>query len=81
MRSAALEAEALEYTTHNSQLAAKSARAYAKIYKPVPPLMPATVVDRVLLYTDKLRYRKKIDFALMLCRCWSLKTGEARRRF
>ena len=42
MRTAALEAEeALEYTTHNSQLAAKSARVYAKTYKPGPPLVPA----------------------------------------
>jgi NuA3 HAT complex component NTO1 len=79
MRTAALEAEeAQEYTTPNSQLAAKSARAYAKTYKPGPPLVPAIVVDRIMLYTEKLRYRKKIDFARMLCRYWSLKR-EARR--
>lgn len=79
MRAAALEAEeAHEYTTHNSQLAAKSARAYAKTYKPGPPLVPAIVVERIMVYTDKLRYRKKIDFARMLCRYWSLKR-EARR--
>jgi len=40
--------------------------------------VPAIVVDRIMLYTDKLRYRKKIDFARMLCRYWSLKR-EARR--
>ena len=40
--------------------------------------MPAIVVDRIMLYTDKLKYRKKIDFARMLCRYWSLKR-EARR--
>ena len=79
MRTAALEAEgAHEYTSHNSQLASKSARAYAKTYKPGPPLVPAIVVDRIMLYTDKLKYRKKIDFVRMLCRYWSLKR-EARR--
>jgi hypothetical protein len=79
LRAAALEAEeAQEYTTQNSQLAAKSARAYAKTYKPGPPLVPFMIVDRIMKYTDKLRYRKKIDFARMLCRYLSLKR-EARR--
>ena len=67
MRTAALEAEdALEYTTLNSRLAAKSARAYAKTYKSGPSLVPAIVVDCIMLYTDKLIYRKKINFVRML---------------
>ncbi|KAF8159256.1 hypothetical protein B0H34DRAFT_702732 [Crassisporium funariophilum] len=62
----------------NTQLAAKSARAYAKTYKPGPPLVPAIVVDRIMHYTAKIKLRKKIDFVQMLCRYWSLKR-EARR--
>jgi hypothetical protein len=55
VRTAALEAdEALEYTTHNNQLVAKSAMVYAKTYRPGPPLVLAIVVDCITLYMDKL---------------------------
>ena len=38
-------------------LKSKSARAYAKTYKPAIPLVPATVVDRVLADTGKIQLR------------------------
>ena len=76
MRTAALKLK--KHLNIQPIIAAKSTRAYAKTYKPGPSLVPAIVVDRIMLYTDKLRYRKKIDFARMLCQYWSLKR-EARR--
>ncbi|KAL0954129.1 hypothetical protein HGRIS_005271 [Hohenbuehelia grisea] len=56
----------------------KSARAYAKTYKPGPPLVPAIIVDRIMQYINKVSVRKKQDFVLLVCRYWSLKR-EARR--
>ncbi|EEB94516.1 hypothetical protein MPER_06656, partial [Moniliophthora perniciosa FA553] len=56
----------------------KSARAYAKSYKPGPPLIPAIIVDRISQYVAKVSVRKKMDFLHMMCRYWSLKR-EARR--
>ena len=56
----------------------KSARAYAKTYKPGPPLVPALIVERILTYITKVIIRKKVDFLHMMCRYWSLKR-EARR--
>ena len=56
----------------------KSARAYAKTYKPGPPLVPALIVERIMTYIGKVIIRKKPDFVHMLCKYWSLKR-EARR--
>ncbi|KAE9396917.1 hypothetical protein BT96DRAFT_921842 [Gymnopus androsaceus JB14] len=62
---------------HTSKLS-KSARAYAKTYKPGPPLVPAIIVDRITQYISKVNVRKRGDFLLMVCKYWSLKR-EARR--
>ncbi|TRM58204.1 hypothetical protein BD626DRAFT_188366 [Schizophyllum amplum] len=56
----------------------KTARAYAKTYKPGIPLVPAIVVERVLTYTGRINLRKKPEFVGLVCRYWSLKR-EARR--
>ncbi|KAG7094890.1 hypothetical protein E1B28_005697 [Marasmius oreades] len=64
----------MEFTSKLS----KSARAYAKSYKPGPPLIPAIIVDRISQYITKIVLRKKLDFLHLMCRYWSLKR-EARR--
>lgn len=84
LRNAALEAEGLDNPTHNGDgggggaRLSKSARAYAKTYKPGPPLVPNIIVDRILTYIGKVVIRKKNEFVWMMCRYWSLKR-EARR--
>ncbi|KAF9528917.1 hypothetical protein CPB83DRAFT_853421 [Crepidotus variabilis] len=75
IRSAALEAED---STSNNFGTTKSARAYAKTYKPGPPLVPAIIVDRIVRYIAKLKIRKKAECIQLICRYWSLKR-EARR--
>jgi hypothetical protein len=80
IRLAALAAEAPANSPSRNANAklSKSARAYAKTYKPGPPLVPAVIVERVKSYTAKVPMRKRGDFVYMLCRYWSLKR-EARR--
>ncbi|KAH7870384.1 uncharacterized protein C8R40DRAFT_1126424 [Lentinula edodes] len=80
-REAALAAEADEDDEdekNHSSKGSKSARAYAKTYKPGPPLVPAIIVDRITQYISKINLRKRTDFLLMVCKYWSLKR-EARR--
>ncbi|KAF8825627.1 hypothetical protein HHX47_DHR6000201 [Lentinula edodes] len=79
-REAALAAEADEDEDekNHSSKGSKSARAYAKTYKPGPPLVPAIIVDRITQYISKINLRKRTDFLLMVCKYWSLKR-EARR--
>jgi hypothetical protein len=72
------KALANEETNDHPSNSTKSARAYAKSYKPGPPLIPAIVVDRIAQYVSKVSVRKKLDFLYMMCRYWSLKR-EARR--
>jgi len=67
----------LTHNESNTKLS-KSARAYAKTYKPGPPLVPSLVVDRIMNYIGKVTLRKKSDFVLLMCKYWSLKR-EARR--
>ncbi|KAF8075260.1 bromodomain-containing protein [Lyophyllum atratum] len=79
-RATALAAdEALEDDSpgHTAKLA-KSARAYAKTYKPGPPLVPAIVVTRIDYYIRRFKLSKRIPSIQMMCRYWSLKR-EARR--
>lgn len=73
----ALEAEGLDSNTGNARLS-KSARAYAKTYKPGPPLVPNIIVERIMQYIAKVIVRKKPEFIYMMCKYWSLKR-EARR--
>ncbi|KAJ3994236.1 hypothetical protein F5050DRAFT_1800805 [Lentinula boryana] len=80
-REAALAADAEEDDEdekNHSSKGSKSARAYAKTYKPGPPLVPAIIVDRITQYISKVNLRKRGDFLLMVCKYWSLKR-EARR--
>ncbi|KAH9945753.1 PHD-zinc-finger like domain-containing protein [Amylocystis lapponica] len=56
----------------------KTARAYAKTYKPGPPLVPHIIVERILQYIARIQLRQKREFVLLLCKYWSLKR-EARR--
>ncbi|KZT07202.1 uncharacterized protein LAESUDRAFT_698987 [Laetiporus sulphureus 93-53] len=64
--------------TSPSLKSSKTARAYAKTYKPGPPLVPHIIVEHVLQYIGKVNLRAKRDFALLVCKYWSLKR-EARR--
>ncbi|CAA7265243.1 unnamed protein product [Cyclocybe aegerita] len=77
-RQAALEAEEEQEANLPPAAQSKSARAYAKTYKPGPPLVPALIVDRIMEYTYRIRLRKKLEFVQQMCRYWSLKR-EARR--
>jgi hypothetical protein len=77
VRAAALGAEESGDGDSNAK-SSKSARAYAKTYKPGPPLVPSLIVDRIMQYIGKVIVRKKIDFIFMMCKYWSLKR-EARR--
>ncbi|KAI0832027.1 hypothetical protein BC628DRAFT_1351253 [Trametes gibbosa] len=56
----------------------KTARAYARTYKPGPPLVPRIIVNRILQYISRLPVRHKAEFVHLVCRYWSLKR-EARR--
>ncbi|KAJ7777292.1 bromodomain and PHD finger-containing protein 3 [Mycena metata] len=81
LREAALEAELGEEEDeeqYNSTKLSKSARAYAKSYRPGPPLVPSIIIDRILQYINRTTIRKKQEFIAMMCKYWSLKR-EARR--
>ncbi|KAJ7876249.1 hypothetical protein B0H13DRAFT_1893737 [Mycena leptocephala] len=79
LREAALQAEEEDdEDEYKSAQLSKSARAYAKTYKPGPPLVPAIIIERILQYINKTTIRKKPDFVALMCRYWSLKR-EARR--
>ncbi|KAI0676134.1 hypothetical protein C8Q78DRAFT_1008227 [Trametes maxima] len=56
----------------------KAARAYAKTYKPGPPLVPRIIVTRISQYIQRIPIRHKHDFLHLVCKYWSLKR-EARR--
>ncbi|KAJ7708691.1 hypothetical protein B0H17DRAFT_1030520 [Mycena rosella] len=79
IREAALKQEEEEdEEQYNSTKLSKSARAYAKTYKPGPPLVPVIIIDRILQYISRTTIRKKPDFLALMCKYWSLKR-EARR--
>ncbi|KAJ7065346.1 bromodomain and PHD finger-containing protein 3 [Mycena amicta] len=79
IRDAALIAEEEQAEDgYNDAKLAKSARAYAKTYKPGPPLVPAVIMNRIQQYVGRVTIRKKPEFLAMICRYWSLKR-EARR--
>ncbi|KAJ3538799.1 hypothetical protein NM688_g6469 [Phlebia brevispora] len=80
VRAAAIAAEQADGTMHNDNdpQAAKSARAYAKTYKPGPPLVPQIIVRRIEHYISRLTLRHKHEFIVLVCKYWSLKR-EARR--
>ncbi|KAG6895629.1 hypothetical protein C0992_000303 [Termitomyces sp. T32_za158] len=73
----AMDEQLQDSPSHNAKLA-KSARAYAKTYKPGPPLVPAVVVDRIDYYVRRFKVTKRVPTIQMMCRYWSLKR-EARR--
>ncbi|PCH36434.1 hypothetical protein WOLCODRAFT_134245 [Wolfiporia cocos MD-104 SS10] len=80
-RMAALASEHADGETSEDKDTARSsktARAYAKTYKPGPPLVPHIIVERILQYIGKVNIRQKREFVLLLCKYWSLKR-EARR--
>ena len=72
-RAKALALEANENTVHNDPQASKIARAYAKTYKPGPPLVPAIIVRRLEQYISRLSLRHKREFIILVCKYWSLK--------
>lgn len=61
-----------------SPKSSKTARAYAKTYKPGPPIVPYIIVRRILQYIGKINLRHKDKFVLLVCKYWSLKR-EVRR--
>lgn len=75
-RTEALKAEAA--SEHSEAKSSKSARAYAKTYKPGPPVVPSLILSRILQYINKIVMRKRSEFVELVCRYWSLKR-EARR--
>ncbi|KAF8270626.1 PHD-zinc-finger like domain-containing protein [Lactarius quietus] len=75
-RAEALKAEAA--SEHSEAKSSKSARAYAKTYKPGPPVVPSLILSRILQYINKIVIRKRGEFVELVCRYWSLKR-EARR--
>jgi hypothetical protein len=75
-RAEALKAEAA--SEHYEAKSSKSARAYAKTYKPGPPVVPSLILSRILQYINKIVIRKRGEFVELVCRYWSLKR-EARR--
>lgn len=78
MRQAALRSEKNDGEGSDSNQSSKTARAYAKTYKPGPPLVPKIIVDRIMQYIGKLNFRQKREFVVLVCKYWSLKR-EARR--
>ncbi|KAF8638766.1 hypothetical protein AX17_001982 [Amanita inopinata Kibby_2008] len=80
IRLSALEAEraAEEEEDAENTMLSKSARAYAKTYKPGPPMVPALIINRILNYIAKVQLRKRQEFVQLVARYWSLKR-EARR--
>ncbi|KAI0047385.1 hypothetical protein FA95DRAFT_1589126 [Auriscalpium vulgare] len=75
----AIAAEAAQTPVAASDLKSnKSARAYAKSYKPGPPIVPALIVNRINQYINKIKVRRRTEFIELVCRYWSLKR-EARR--
>ncbi|CCM01322.1 uncharacterized protein FIBRA_03371 [Fibroporia radiculosa] len=79
-RAAALVAESNDQPEDDSTSpkSSKTARAYAKTYKPGPPLVPHIIVERILQYIGKVNIRHKREFVILVCKYWSLKR-EARR--
>ncbi|KAI8985649.1 hypothetical protein BD414DRAFT_578477 [Trametes punicea] len=81
-RAAALKAQRIDGSEgddgQTNSKSNKTARAYAKTYKPGPPLVPRIIVNRILQYISRIPIRHKTDFVNMVCRYWSLKR-EARR--
>ncbi|KAI0251381.1 hypothetical protein BJV78DRAFT_1275310 [Lactifluus subvellereus] len=75
-RTEALKAEAA--LEHSDAKSSKSARAYAKTYKPGPPVVPSLILSRILQYINKIVIRKRSEFVELVCRYWSLKR-EVRR--
>ncbi|KAH9971755.1 hypothetical protein BGW80DRAFT_1319898 [Lactifluus volemus] len=63
---------------HSDAKSSKSARAYAKTYKPGPPVVPSLILSRILQYINKIVIRKRSEFVELVCRYWSLKR-EVRR--
>lgn len=82
MRQKALDNEPSDGQTSDGQLtdtkSSKTARAYAKTYKPGPPLVPHIIVERIMQYIGKVNIRQKREFVVLVCKYWSLKR-EARR--
>ncbi|KAH9962699.1 hypothetical protein BC827DRAFT_1197683 [Russula dissimulans] len=75
-RAEALKAEAA--SEHSEAKSSKSARAYAKTYKPGPPVVPSLILSRILQYINKIVIRRRSEFVELACRYWSLKR-EVRR--
>lgn len=78
VRAAALARERAADEQENGGMLSKSARAYAKTYKPGPPIVPALIINRILNYIAKVQLRKRQEFVQLVARYWSLKR-EARR--
>ncbi|THH27211.1 hypothetical protein EUX98_g6973 [Antrodiella citrinella] len=86
IRAAAFEAEQNaadeemegEIAGTKSPKSSKAARAYAKTYKPGPPIVPYVIVRRIMQYIGKINIRHKEKFVLLVCKYWSLKR-EVRR--
>lgn len=78
-RLAALNSEHINDAAGSSDAnQSKTARAYAKTYKPGPPLVPKIIVDRIMQYIGRINVRHKREFVVLVCKYWSLKR-EARR--
>jgi hypothetical protein len=65
-------------TTPTSPVRSPKKAARVQIQPTGPPLVPTMIVDNIMQYTARIKFRKKLHFLLAVCRYWSLKR-DARR--
>ncbi|KAG9102958.1 nuA3 HAT complex component nto1 [Ceratobasidium sp. 370] len=65
-------------TIPSSPVRSPKKAARVQVQQTGPPLVPAIIVENIMQYTARIKFRKKLPFLLAVCRYWSLKR-EARR--
>ncbi|KAG8744989.1 nuA3 HAT complex component nto1 [Ceratobasidium sp. 414] len=68
----------LPSTAPTSPVRSPKKAARVQVQQTGPPLVPAIIVENIMQYTARIKFRKKLPFLLAVCRYWSLKR-EARR--
>ncbi|KAG8699729.1 nuA3 HAT complex component nto1 [Ceratobasidium sp. 395] len=68
----------LASTTPASPVRSPKKAVRVQVQQTGPPLVPALIVENIMKYTARIKFRKKLPFLLAVCRYWSLKR-EARR--
>ncbi|KAG8717536.1 nuA3 HAT complex component nto1 [Ceratobasidium sp. 394] len=65
-------------TAPTSPVRSPKKAARVQVQQTGPPLVPAIIVENIMQYTARIKFRKKLPFLLAVCKYWSLKR-EARR--